>query len=75
MKFSEKYPHIAWWINNHGWVELGTDEESDSLVRLLDEGGTWWEDNDADSIDKALKNAENFLTEDLPDRFGDSFEL
>lgn len=75
MSFSKKYPHVTWWIENHGWIELGSDEYSDSLVRLIDEGGTWWEDEEGASIDEALMNAEEFLKEDLPDRFGDNFAL
>ena len=75
MHFSKIYPHLAWWINNHGWIEIGTDEDSDSLIRLLDEGGTWWEDEDATTIDVALSNAEKFLTDDLPQRFGKKFKL
>lgn len=75
MKFSKIYPHLAWWINNHGWIEIGTDEDSDSLIRLLDEGGTWWEDEDATTIDAALSNAEKFLKDDLPQRFGKKFKL
>lgn len=75
MNFSERYPHVAWWINNHGWMEIGTDEYSNSLIRLLDEGGTWWEDKKANEIDEALNNAENFLTTDLPHRFGKLFKL
>lgn len=75
MEFSKRYPHIAWWIDNHGWIEVGTDEHNDSLIRLLDEGGLWWEDKKANTIDAALQNAETFLITDLPDRFGDEFEL
>ncbi len=75
MNFSERYPHISWWIDNHGWIEIGTDEFSDSLIRLLDEGGTWWEDEKAKTIDEALGNAEKFLVDDLPNRFGKKFRL
>lgn len=75
INFSKIYPHIAWWIDNHGWIEVGTDEYSDSLIRLLDEGGTWWEDTKATTIDDALQNAEKFLIKDLPERFGKKFKL
>lgn len=75
MDFSKQYPHVAWWIDNQGWIEIGTDEYSDSLIRLLDEGGMWWEDKNATTIDEALSNAEAFLAEDLPQRFGKDFKL
>lgn len=76
MTFSQKYPHLAWWIDNHGYIEMGTDPNTDSLIRLYDEGGLWWEDDD-DSlpIDDALANAEAALKTELPERFGDYFSL
>ncbi|MCX7067296.1 MAG: hypothetical protein NTW85_06355 [Methylococcales bacterium] len=38
-----KYPNISNWIENYGWIELGQDDCSDSMVRILDEGGMVWE--------------------------------
>lgn len=64
--FSKLYPHIAWWVDNQGWIEIGTDENSDSLIRILDEGGMRWEDEDADTLDEALANAEAYLIEEFP---------
>ena len=37
------YPNITHWIEEMGWIELGQDEYSKSLVRVLDEGGMVWE--------------------------------
>ena len=68
-KFSVSFPNISWWCENHGWIELGTDEYSKSLVRLIDEGGTYWEDKKSINLDNALINAEKFLEMDLPKRF------
>ena len=35
----EQYPTLAEWIlSGAGWIELGQDEYSDSLVRILDIG-------------------------------------
>ncbi|MDE3016769.1 MAG: hypothetical protein KGI29_07640 [Pseudomonadota bacterium] len=36
--FSEKYPNIAGWVKD-GWIEIGRDGNSTSLIRVLDEGG------------------------------------
>ena len=66
LKFSKSYPHINWWVENQGWIELGTDENSDSLIRILDEGGMCWEDEDAEILDEALTNAEAYLSEEFP---------
>ena len=41
--FDSKYPNITNWIENYGWIELGQDDCSSSMVRVLDEGGMVWE--------------------------------
>lgn len=69
--FSKNYPNVDWWINTQGWVELGADEHSNSWVRILDEGGTCWEDEDSKSLDEALKVADIWLCSEIQDRFGE----
>lgn len=62
MNFSRRYPRIAAWINSRGWIEVGTDENADSLIRLMDEGGLWWQsDDEIENLDEALQKAEDFL--------------
>jgi hypothetical protein len=57
--FSQSYPTITRWIEEQGWIALGADEYSTSLVRALDPGGMVWEsDSNLDSIDNALKELE-----------------
>ena len=41
--FDDLYPNIAWWAQGGGWIELGRDEYSRSLIRVLDIGGMLWE--------------------------------
>jgi hypothetical protein len=41
--FEESYPNITSWVTSQGWIELGQDEYSSSLVRALDAGGMVWE--------------------------------
>ncbi len=41
--FETRYPTIAEWVTTHGWIEIGQDEYSRSMVRVLDEGGMTWE--------------------------------
>jgi hypothetical protein len=51
-----QYPNIALWVNEHGWIEIGSDEFSTSFVRALDEGGLVWEgDDEYASLDDALR--------------------
>ncbi|MBP8252043.1 MAG: hypothetical protein KAX40_06730 [Herpetosiphon sp.] len=60
--FSDSYPTIARWIAEQGWIELGSDEMSDSLIRALDPGGMVWEsDADITSLDHALAELEQAL--------------
>jgi hypothetical protein len=55
---------IARWIEEHGWIEIGNDEFSTSLIRALDPGGLVWEsDSDINAIDDALAALEGALTD------------
>ncbi|AKH38046.1 MULTISPECIES: hypothetical protein [Nitrosomonas] len=60
--FAGSYPTITCWIEEQGWIEIGRDEYSSSLVRALDPGGMVWEsDSNIDSIDDALQEPEKEL--------------
>jgi hypothetical protein len=60
--FTESYPTITRWIEEQGYIEIGADEYSTSLVRALDPGGMVWESNaELDSIDNALNELEKEL--------------
>jgi hypothetical protein len=41
--FEATYPNITEWVTTHGWIEIGQDEYSRSMIRALDEGGMVWE--------------------------------
>ena len=60
--FAESYPTITRWVEEQGWIVIGTDEYSTSLVRALDQGGMVWESSsNLESIDEALKALEKEL--------------
>ncbi len=40
---AEKYPNIARWTTGGGIVELGYEENTNSFIRALDEGGFVWQ--------------------------------
>lgn len=62
VSFSKSYPTITRWIEEQGWIEIGSDEYSRSLVRALDPGGMVWESDSAiESIDEALQELEKEL--------------
>ena len=57
--FESTFPNITRWINEQGWLEIGADDYSSSMVRLLDEGGMVWESEvDYPSLDDALHATE-----------------
>jgi hypothetical protein len=61
--FTEKYPNIAGWIKD-GWIEIGRNGYSTSIIRVLDEGGLVWEGGTRyRSIDEILQEAENAIAD------------
>lgn len=62
--FGVLYPNIVWWCEAQGWIEIGQDEFSDSMVRVLDVGGTVFEvEALSKSIGEALDEVDEFLEE------------
>ena len=60
----ESYPNITRWVTSQGWIELGQDEYSSSLVRALNEGGMVWEgSNYYGTLDEAFDALETALAE------------
>jgi DNA-binding MarR family transcriptional regulator len=57
--FEQQYPHLASWVQG-GWIEIGITDYHASFIRVLDEGGMVWSDEEEtyDSIDHALAAAE-----------------
>ena len=56
--FEGTYPNITRWLN-HGWIEIGEVEYSESFIRALDEGGMVWESEGSyKTIDQALNDLE-----------------
>jgi hypothetical protein len=61
--FSEKYPNIAGWIKD-GWIEIGRNGYSTSIIRVLDEGGLVWEGGTRyRSMDQVLQEAEDAIAD------------
>jgi hypothetical protein len=50
-----RYPNVARWVRQHGWIEIGYDDFSHSFARALDIGGIIWEGAaETDSLEVAL---------------------
>ncbi len=61
--FTEKYPNISGWVKS-GWIEIGHDGHSTSVIRVLDEGGLVWEGGTRHkSMDKVLQEAEDAIAD------------
>lgn len=59
--FAGRYPNITGWIED-GWIEIGRDGQSTSVIRVLGEGGLVWEGGTRHrSMDKILQEAENAI--------------
>jgi hypothetical protein len=43
MPAETSYPHVARWVRDCGWIEIGQDDFSRSMVRAMDIGGLIWE--------------------------------
>lgn len=62
-EFTERYPNIAGWIKD-GWIEIGRDGHSTSIIRVLDEGGLIWEGGARHrSMDKILQEADDAIAD------------
>ena len=60
--FSSTYPNITYWTESCGWIEIGYDNNTDTFIRVLDEGGIVWESKpEYKSIDDALNDLESAL--------------
>lgn len=62
--FEQLYPHIARWVKSYGWIEIGADLYSRSLVRAFDEGSTVWESKeDNATLDEVLQTLDAILAQ------------
>jgi hypothetical protein len=62
--FDERFPHIADWVQGYGFIEIGRDDYSRSLVRALDPGGIVWEGKTKyASVEELLQELEKALAE------------
>jgi hypothetical protein len=69
--FTGGYPALTRWIRLQGWIEIGPVPGSQSLVRVLDEGGLIWESAAAEQhLDTALQAAEAAAADWLREHLG-----
>lgn len=62
MAVDDIFPHLSRWVQQHGWMEIGYDEYSQSFFRVVDIGGLIWESKEHyPTVDAALHAAETEL--------------
>jgi hypothetical protein len=62
IRLDERFPHLARWVAEFGWVEIGQDDYNQSFLRALDSGGMVWEGKrDYASLDHALRALDRAL--------------
>src|SRR3954470_23751410 len=62
-RFTETYPNIADGIKD-GWIEIGRNGYSTSIIRVLDEGGLIWEGGTRHkSMDEIRQEAEDTISD------------
>jgi hypothetical protein len=66
--FTKDYPHLTWWVENQGWIEVGVDN---TLIKVLDSGGDVYEDDESEDFDRAFKRADKFLKNYIEDELGE----
>jgi hypothetical protein len=59
--FAQQYPYINYWREEWGDMETTNGDWNRPRIRLIDEGGTWYEDYDSKTHEEALQKAENYL--------------
>ena len=66
MKFDERFPHIAEWVETTGWIEVGQFDypRNPNFICALNEGGVVWEGGGQyDSVDAAFQEMDAALAE------------
>lgn len=59
-----RYPHVARWVQDCGWIEIGQDDYSHSMARALDSGGLVWEGKASyATLDAALQDLDQALAD------------
>lgn len=67
--FMTRYPHLAAWVKEQGYMELGYDPNTDSCARSLDEGGLVWSGGSrAETVKEWLHAMENGLKQAMAER-------
>ena len=67
--FAQTYPYLTYWIEDWGEMETTNGDWNRPRIRLLDEGGTCYEDYDSKTHDEAFQKAEKYLREEESKRF------
>ena len=63
LSFEAAFPNITRWVKESGTVEIGYDPETDSFIRVIDEGGMPWSGKSRyETVDDAFQDLENGIS-------------
>ena len=61
---AERYPHVARWCNQEGWIEVGYEWQDKLFARALYDGGlAWGGEGPYATIDDALRALDDGIRE------------
>lgn len=59
---AQRYPMLAEWINDGGWLEIGYEHHTNSFIRIIGSEDLLWQGKQSyPSLDAALEDAERNL--------------
>ncbi|MEM1123123.1 MAG: hypothetical protein AAGJ18_21955 [Bacteroidota bacterium] len=70
--FEKKYPNLSWWMNNQGWIELGSKQEGEPCwltVYDAEMPELAYEDDASKSLEAALRRAEKWTAKKINEEF------
>ena len=70
--FAHRYPNVNHFVFERGWIEIGADEYSPSLIRALDPVAWFGKEKTVyESLDEALADLERGLAQWMKEVAGD----
>ncbi len=57
----KNFPYLYFWAEDWGEMQTTNGDYNQSRLTLLDEGGTFYKDENSNSLEEAFEKAEKFL--------------
>ncbi|MGB3547662.1 MAG: hypothetical protein WBA17_11845 [Saprospiraceae bacterium] len=70
MSFGDTYELINNWVENHGWITIGSDDYYDSWIRVFNDGGLIVEIDEGENLNEAFAVLEAYFKNDFEEEWG-----